>query len=84
MNEKQLRNILNQELAHFFGSLNIHFNTRFDVIERELKRKADSERVYSQLDGIAARIEDNSVEYAALSHQVDRHERQIRKITQQA
>ena len=66
---------VNQELAKFTGQLTQSFNERFDRLEKKVDGKADGERVYRTLDGIAKRLDDDGAERAAIQSQLDRHER---------
>lgn len=86
MNEAKVRTIvkeelsefrveLNQALAQFFGEM----NRRFDEFEKKLDTKADKDVVYAQLDVIIARLDEDRAERAALSHQINRHERYLQK-----
>jgi len=51
---------------------------RFDAMDRKFSDKFDG--VYSILDGMSKKIDDNHIEQMALTSQVDRHERWIRKM----
>lgn len=58
-----------------FAKLFRYVNERFDEIEAMIAAKADGDRVYTMLDGIVARLEADEIERAAMSRQLDRHER---------
>jgi len=75
MTDEQLRDILNQELAKFAGQITASFSERMDKLEADLATKADGERVYRALDGIAKRLDDDAAERAAMQSQLDRHDR---------
>lgn len=70
MTEEQLTRIFNQQLAVFFGQV----NKRFDELETKVDTKADGERVYKALDGIAKRLDTDEGERSAIAAQVNRHE----------
>jgi len=56
MDEDQLRNALNKELAVFFGKLHL----RIDTVEKKLDGKADHEqidRLQTTMDGFAKRVD---------------------------
>lgn len=51
-----------------------HVDERFEALEVKIDRKADGERVYTMLDGLAKCLDDDEAERAALGHQLHRHE----------
>lgn len=75
MDEDQLRIVLNQELAKFAGQMFQYFDKRFNELEAKVDTKADADRVYRTLDGIAKRLNDDVAERGAMNRQLERHER---------
>ncbi len=73
MTEDQLRTILNQELAKLSGQMFQHFDERLNGLQDELK--SDINHVQNSVDGIAKRLDTDEAERAAMTHQLDRHER---------
>jgi hypothetical protein len=65
-----------------FTKLYKYMTERFDKIDATLEKKADADEVYHRLDDIAARLDDDGTERAALSVQVDRHEGWIHKLAE--
>jgi hypothetical protein len=80
MNKDDQANILNAQLAAFFGQMTKYFDERFDKLEAKVDSKADADRTYKLLDGIAARLETETIERTALSSQIDRHEGWIKQL----
>ncbi|MFI6169069.1 hypothetical protein ACIBCN_19985 [Nocardia sp. NPDC051052] len=58
-----------------FAKLFNYMEKRFDKIEVDLAAKANADEMNRRFDGIAAAIDDQSTEYAAITVQLDRHER---------
>ena len=73
MTEDQLRKILNEQLAQFFGQFSKHFSEQQQATEDRLSGRLD--RIDNTLDGIAKRLENDELERAAMQHQLNRHER---------
>jgi hypothetical protein len=73
MTEKQLREILNNELAEFTGQLLRHVDQRIDRLTEELK--GGISHVQGSMDGLAERLEADDQERAAILRQLERHER---------
>jgi len=71
MTDEQLRTILTEELTKVAGQI----FQRFDALEAKVDLKADADRIYKSLDGIAKRLDDDEAERAAMTAQIDRHER---------
>ncbi len=70
-----------------FTRLFKHMTERFDTLEAKLETKAaktDVDRLYSLVDSRLKTSDDEVAEHAALVHQVDRHERQIQQLGDQA
>lgn len=57
--------------AAFFGKLSRHFDTHFEELRADLATRTD--RLYTQLDGITKRLDDDDKERAAMSAEQDRH-----------
>lgn len=53
-----------------------------DDMRQEMSTKEDINGIYDKLDDIAARLDDDTIERAALSSQVDRHETWIEQLAQ--
>ena len=66
--------------AAFFGQLSQHFDSRFDALHNELTTATD--RIYTQLDGIAKRLDDDDKERAAMSAEQDRHSQWIGQLAE--
>lgn len=80
MNEDQLRTILNQELAGFFGQVSQHVDKRIDELRGEINAvKADVDRVHTAVDGLAKDIVEDRQERTAMNTQLDRHEAWIER-----
>jgi hypothetical protein len=73
MTEDQLHDILNQELAKFAGQIMHHVDSKVDELRQELK--TDIANVNQNIDSLAKRLDDDAVERAAITAQLDRHER---------
>lgn len=60
-----------------FAKLYTHMDGRFDSLESGLSDKITTEidGVHTKLDGIIGRLDDLTVEQAAIKSQLDRHER---------
>ncbi len=70
MNDDHLRDILNQELAGFFGKL----NKRLDTFDETKADRAQVEKLQTTLDGIAGQLSAADIEQAATDGQLKRHE----------
>jgi hypothetical protein len=81
MNDDQFNQLAKQisgtknDLGDQILKLYQHFDERIDKLEAELAVKADGERVYRALDGIAKRLDTDDAERAAMNNQLDRHDR---------
>jgi hypothetical protein len=69
----ELRDVLNQELAKFAGEIMRHVDRKADELRHELK--ADIAHVNQGIDALAQRLTDDDAERAAITAQLDRHER---------
>lgn len=63
--DKRLDERLEQNNATFFGQISQYFDTRFDSLHHELK--ADTNRIYNAVDGIAKRLDTDEQERAAIT-----------------
>lgn len=57
-----------------------YMHVRFDRLEQELARKADSDVMLTKLDGILARLDTDDTERVMLGRQVDRHQKWIKQL----
>jgi hypothetical protein len=74
MNKNEFRELLNTELADFFGKMSGYFDKRFAEQDAKLARMQDT------LDGLVKQQETDDHERVALSNQVDRHEGWIKQL----
>jgi hypothetical protein len=81
MNEDQLKKLLNQELATFFGQMTKHLDERLDSLEASKADRQQVARLQNTLDGIAKRLETDEHERAAITSQPDRHQNWIIRAT---
>jgi hypothetical protein len=81
MNEDQLKKLLNQELAAFFGQMTRHFDERLDSLEASKADRQQVARLQNSLDGIAKRLETDEHERAAITSQLNRHQNWIIRAT---
>lgn len=66
-----------------FTQLFTHVTKRFDTLEAKIDvkaDKADTDRIYEVVDAIAQTLDDQQTEHAAVTHQVDRHDRQLHQL----
>ncbi len=63
-----------------FTKLFKYMQERFDVLEAKVDSKADGERTYSLLDGIAKRLDIEEDERAAMKSQLNRHDGWIQQL----
>lgn len=63
MTEDQFKRLLEQNNATLFGQMSQYLDRRFDSLRDELK--ADSNRIYNAIDGIAKRLTTDEQERAA-------------------
>lgn len=63
-----------------FTKLFTYMTERFDTIDAELAKKADADEMNNRFDGIVEAIDNLDTEYAAISAQLDRHDKQIHEI----
>lgn len=82
MSDNQLKNINDQlaKLSDAFIKLYREMHQRFDELEAKVDTKADGDRVYRALDGIANRIDTDDAERAAMARQLSRHEHWIEQL----
>jgi len=73
MNEEQLKNVLNEQLAQFFGDMTRHVDKRIDELRDELSPRVD--HLQTALDAILKNQETEQQERAAINRQLNRHER---------
>lgn len=66
-----------------FTKLFVYMSKRFDDIDAKLDAKADKvdlDKIYTHLDGILKRLDDDDAERAAIITQLDRHEGWIHQL----
>jgi hypothetical protein len=68
---EEIKADIEQNNAVLFGQLSRHFDKRFTELRDEVK--ADVDRVYGLVDGLAKRVETDDHERAALEHGQKRH-----------
>lgn len=61
---------IEEKTSALFGQLSRHFDARFDKLHDELTSATD--RIYTQLDGITKRLDDDDKERAAINAEQDR------------
>lgn len=60
-----------------FTKLFTYMQKEFAEVKSELAKKADADEMNNRFDGIAEAIDNLDTEYAAISTQLDRHDKQI-------
>ena len=81
MNKDEFKELLNTELAGFFGKMGGYFDHRF--VQQDAKLDSFGGRLdqmQATLDGLAKRQETDDHERIALSSQVDRHDGCIKQL----
>ncbi len=74
----EVSKVLNKELTIFYGQVTRHADKNMRELRAELK--ADTNRVFNTLDGIAARLTTDEHERAASGHEQKRHKAWIRQL----
>lgn len=70
MTEDQFKRLLEQNNAALFGQLTQYLDKRFE--ERDRKLDTGLNRIYTTLDGVAARLDTDEQERAAISTEQER------------
>ncbi|HET7059773.1 MAG TPA: hypothetical protein VFH99_00425 [Candidatus Saccharimonadales bacterium] len=73
--DKQFSNFqskINLDLARFFGETHRYLDKRFNKFEKKFDKKHNA--LQNSMAGISKRVDDDNIERAAMSHQLDRHE----------
>lgn len=70
MTEDQFKQLLEQNNAVLFGQFSRHFDKQIGALRDELK--ADYNRIYNAVDGIAKRLETDEQERAAINEEQKR------------
>ena len=65
MTEDQFKQLLEQNNAALFGQIARYFDKRLDSLRDDLK--ADTNRIYTAVDGIAKRLDTDEHERAAIN-----------------
>jgi len=77
--EGRLEEILDAAFAKFFGQLVAYMD-----LDRRFEAKADKKLVQdfiTSVDGLAKRVDDDDIERAAVTNQVNRHDRWIGELS---
>lgn len=82
MSEGQLKKLLEQQFAVFFGQVTKHMDARIDKLDERIDG-LDSKitRLQGAVDGIAARLDDMETDNGARDVQLDRHETWIQQLS---
>ena len=71
---------LEEKNVGLFGQLSQHFDARFDALRDELK--AETDRIYTAVDGIAKRLDTDEQERAAITLGQERQNKWINQLAQ--